>query len=85
MVFDAVEILGFLAFLSNVAGNLMLAWQTIWGWVVRLIAIVLWGAYALYTWDLPLIANAATFFCINLYGIWKWRKEARMRAMKPAV
>jgi nicotinamide riboside transporter PnuC len=72
-----VELLGYAAFVSNVAGNLMLAQQTIWGWVVRIVAILLWGAYGWSTADSPMIANACTFFCINCYGWWKWRRTAQ--------
>lgn len=73
------EVIGFSAFLTNVAGNLMLAWQTIWGWVVRLISISLWFAYAYDTASAPLIANAVTFFCINCFGIWKWKRDRKSK------
>lgn len=79
---DVVEVVGFLAFSTNVAGNLMLAWQTIWGWIVRLVSISLWFVYAVYGddgIDLPLTVNAVTFFCINLFGLWKWRREMQNR------
>lgn len=79
MTFDAFEIVGFLAFITNVAGNLMLAWQTVWGWVVRLVSISLWFVYAYSESSPSLIANAITFFGINLFGLWKWTREQKKR------
>lgn len=74
-----VDVVGFLAFLTNVAGNLLLASKTIWGWYVRIVSILLWLAYAYDTASMPLIANALTFFGINCYGLWKWKREARSK------
>ena len=74
---EVIEIVGFLAFLTNVAGNLMLAWQTIWGWVVRLVSISLWFVYAYSESSPSLIANAVTFFCINIFGLWKWKRAKK--------
>lgn len=65
---------GFAAFLSNVAGNLLLARKSEKGWPVRIGSILLWGAYGLRTASLPIMANAATFFVINIYGMWSWRR-----------
>lgn len=81
MTITFIEIVGFAAFLTNVAGNLMLVWQTAfgwYGWAMRILAIVLWFAYAFDTADLPLIANAVTFFCINCWGVWKWRRDRKL-------
>lgn len=77
-----MELVGYAAFATNVAGNLMLAWQTIWGWVVRLVSIMLWFAYAYSEADAPLIANACTFFCLNLFGLWKWTRERRKKTCR---
>ncbi|KKM72272.1 hypothetical protein LCGC14_1422200 [marine sediment metagenome] len=71
-----IEIVGFLAFALNVFGNLLLAWKRIEGWIVRIASIVLWGIYAYQIWSPSMIANAMTFFCINLYGWRKWADEA---------
>lgn len=79
-----IEIVGFLAFATNVAGNLMLAWQTIWGWVVRLVSISLWFVYAYNESSPSLIANAVTFFCINIFGLWKWRRDRERERGKPS-
>jgi hypothetical protein len=68
---------GFLSFLLNVAGNLFLAWKWRSGWVVRIVAILSWGLYGVQIRSNPIILNAVTFFCINCYGWWKWRKEER--------
>lgn len=77
MTLTVVDALGFAAFLANVAGNLMLAWQTIWGWVVRLVAISLWFAYGYEEASMPLLVNGVVFFVINCFGLWKWRRDRR--------
>lgn len=69
-----VEVVGFFAFLTNVGGNLLLAWKSRWGWVVRLVSITAWGFYAFDKSSPSLLANAVTFFAINCLGWWKWRK-----------
>lgn len=74
-----VEIVGFVAFALNVLGNYLLAVKSDRGWLVRLVSIVCWGVYGGKTQSWPMIANAVTFFGINCFGYWKWRKEARWR------
>lgn len=71
---------GYLSFLLNVAGNLFLAWKWRSGWVVRIVAIVSWGVYGVELGSKPIIANAVTFFCINCYGWYKWRKDEAKKA-----
>ena len=71
---------GFLSFILNVAGNMMLAWKWRSGWVVRIVAIVSWGIYGVQLASKPIMLNAVTFFCINCYGWWKWSRELRERA-----
>lgn len=70
-----VEIIGFLAFILNVVGTLLLAWKKRSGWVVRLVSIVLWGTYAAYIWSPSLLTNACTFFMINCVGFYKWSPQ----------
>lgn len=70
-----VDVIGFAAFLTNVAGNFMLVYKTVWGWVVRLVSISLWFVYGWGDDSLPNVANAVVFFFINCYGIYRWRKE----------
>lgn len=72
-----VDANGFLSFVLNVAGNLFLAWKWRSGWVVRIVAIVSWGIYGWQIASKPIILNAATFFCINVYGFCRWRREER--------
>jgi nicotinamide riboside transporter PnuC len=79
VTFTLTEANGFLSFLLNVAGNLMLAWKWRSGWAVRIVAIVSWGVYGWEIASRPIMLNAVTFFCINCYGWWKWRKEERER------
>lgn len=71
-----VTIVGFAAFATNVLGNVLLARKHISGWLVRLVSIVLWGIYGSKITSWPMVANAVTFFCINLYGFWNWRRAA---------
>lgn len=68
-----IDAFGFAAFVSNVWGNWLLAQKSRRGWVVRIVSIVLWGAYGSTLANVPMILNAATFFAINCYGWWKWR------------
>lgn len=72
-----LDAFGFAAFVSNVVGNIMLARLSRSGWYVRIGSILLWGAYGVTTKSLPIIANAATFFCINVYGLWSWTRDAK--------
>lgn len=70
--------IGYLAFVLNVVGNLLLAHRNIGGWVVRLVTNVLWVAYALQVSDGgPVALNHVVFFGINVYGFWKWRQRKR--------
>ena len=71
---------GFLSFALNVAGNMFLAWKWRSGWLVRIVAIVSWGIYGVQLASKPIVLNAVTFFCINCYGWWKWRKEEAVKA-----
>lgn len=64
---------GFVAFASNVVGNLMLTRKNRHGWPVRLGSIVCWGVYGIQTASLPVVANAATFLVINIIGWFSWR------------
>jgi hypothetical protein len=66
-----------LAFALNVWGNWLLAVKSERGWLVRIASIVLWGIYAGQTASIAMTANSITFFGINCFGYWKWRKEAR--------
>ena len=70
------NLLGLLAFALNVWGNLELTRKSARGWYVRIVAILFWGAYGLAAASWPNIVNAATFLCINGYGLWKWKREA---------
>lgn len=70
-----IEIVGIAAFVLNVVGNLLLARRSIRGWAVRIVSIVLWGVYAANILSLSLLLNAITFFGINCYGWWNWRRR----------
>ena len=69
-----VEGVGYLAFVLNVVGNLMLARLNVWGWIVRLVTNVAWIIYAVQVpGGGPMWMNHAAFFAINVYGWKKWR------------
>lgn len=73
----AVEITGYLATALNVAGNLMLAKQSVSGWLVRMLTNVVYVVYALQIEQgMPVVANHVLFFGINIYGFYSWRKAA---------
>lgn len=77
-----IEVVGFLAFITNVVGNLLLARKIIWAWPIRLVSIVLWGIYAWNTASPSLFANACTFFAINCYGWHHWHKHKDTRVIE---
>lgn len=74
MIWDAI---GFIAYATNVLGNLLLAWKRNDGWFVRLASNISWGAYGVHLASAPILFNTTTFFVINCFGWWKWRREAR--------
>lgn len=71
-----IAAIGYVAFVLNVAGNLMLARLNIWGWGVRLLTNVAWIAYAVQIpGGGPMWLNHIVFFGINIYGFWHWRRR----------
>lgn len=68
------ELLTWSAFILNVVGNILLARKKESGWWIRLAPNVLWFIFAVNIRSSAMLANSVTFFGINLYGIWKWRK-----------
>lgn len=69
-----VEVIGYVAFLTNVFGALLLARMNAWGWVARLVANVLWVAYAVQIeGGGPMWVNHLAFFGVNMYGFREWR------------
>lgn len=75
-LFTAKDIIGVLAFVLNVLGNLQLAYRSHYGWWTRLVAIVVWGVYAVVISNGPLLLNSLVFFGINSWGVWQWRKTS---------
>lgn len=71
------ETIGFVGFVTNIIGNLFLAWRWRSGWPVRLLPNVCWAAYSIHFWNVALLANSLTFFVINCMGWWKWSKAKK--------
>lgn len=76
------ELLGWIAFVLNVWGNLALTKQSNRGHVIRLCSNACWLVYAPYTEAWALFVNHLTFACINVLGWHRWRRieEARRAA-----
>lgn len=71
------ELVGFVGFVTNVLGNLLLAWKYKSGWGIRLVPNVCWAAYSIHFTNVALLLNSVTFFIINVIGWWKWSRSAR--------
>lgn len=71
-----IDLIGYVAFLTNVLGNLLLTRKNIAGWPVRIVSIVCWAVYGVSAESGPILVNAVTFLRINLYGWWNWRNLA---------
>ncbi len=68
------EVVGFGAYIANVVGNVLLIYKRGSGFDIRIVSIVLWGIYGLGELSPAVLANSITFFGINCYGAWKWRR-----------
>lgn len=71
----AVELVGIVAFLTNVWANILIARKAESGWVVRLVSNVWWLAFGIAAASLANVLNAVTFAAINVYGLLRWRRE----------
>ncbi len=69
------ESIGIAGFLTNVAGNMLLAHKSQRGWGIRILSNVLWLVYAGKTQSVAMLLNGVTFMGINIYGWVKWRRE----------
>lgn len=68
------ELVGFLAFGLNLAGNEMLTLKNRRGWHVRIWSNAAQFAYALLVWSPYLLVNAVTFGIQNLHGFARWKR-----------
>lgn len=68
------ELLGWVALILNVWGNLALAKKSTPGWIIRLVCNFAWIGYSIPFQTWPLLANHITFGFINVYGWLEWRK-----------
>ena len=71
------EVLGWVAAILNVVGNLMLTTKGTRGWIVRLVCNLTWMPYGVYTKAWALCANHMLFVGINAYGWWKWHRDEK--------
>lgn len=69
-------LLGWLAFVLNVWGNLALTTKGVRGWVIRVGSNLAWIPYGVYTSAWALTANHTLFMAINFYGWWRWTRGA---------
>jgi hypothetical protein len=67
------ELIGWVALLLNVWGNLALVKKSNSGWIIRLVCNVAWVAYSIFFAAWPLLANHLIFAGINYHGWWKWK------------
>lgn len=73
-----VTMVGFVAFVTNVWSNHLLARLKTGGWAVRLVTNVLWIVYSWHTWGgWPLMLNHLVFVYINIDGWISWRRAQR--------
>lgn len=72
LIFEAIGILGFAA---NVWANLLIAQKSETGWIVRLVANVLWLAYGIVVFSVANIVSSITFAAINVYGLRRWQRD----------
>jgi hypothetical protein len=75
------EAIGFAGFGTNVIGNILLTAKSQHGWWIRIVSNGLWLTYAGVTSSFAVTANAVVFSLINVYGWWKWSREARCAAL----
>lgn len=69
------NILGWVAAVLNVWGNLALTTKGLRGWIIRIACNLCWMPYGIYTRAWALCANHLLFVAINSYGWWKWRRD----------
>jgi hypothetical protein len=70
-----IEVVGIVAFATNVWANLLIARKSETGWIVRLVSNAFWLAFGIAALSLANILNAVTFAAINVYGLRRWRRE----------
>lgn len=69
------NILGWVAAVLNVWGNLALTKKGLSGWIIRIACNLCWLPYGIYTRAWALCGNHLLFVAINAYGFWKWRRD----------
>ncbi len=64
--------IGYLAVTLCVAGMLLLARHSPWGWFVHCAGILCWLTFALLMRSGPLLADALVYVGVDVYGAWRW-------------
>lgn len=70
-----IEVVGIVAFLTNVWANLLIARKSERGWTIRLVSNAWWLAFGIAAGSIANVLNAVTFAGINVYGLVRWRRE----------
>lgn len=69
------EVVGLVAFATNVWANILIARKSETGWLVRLVSNAFWLAFGIAALSVANMLNAVTFAAINIYGLRRWRRE----------
>lgn len=69
------EIIGWIALILNIIGNLALAKKSISGWIVRLACNAAFIIYSYFFNVYPLLVNHIIFAFVNIYGWLEWKKS----------
>lgn len=83
-----VGVIGWFGCAAGVLGSLMLAMRKDWsgyGWVLFLVANVLWALYGVLTHSRSLVTQQAFFTFTSLVGIWQWLIQPRLAAYRLRV
>ena len=73
---DAISLtIGLVAWATNLGGNVLVMLKRSSGWAVRIISILLWGAYGITDTSLPNLLNSISFLIFNVYAWRRWRIE----------
>lgn len=73
-----IDIMSILGMLFSIAGNLLLARKSAIGFWCFLLGNIMWIGYSLmFNLNVPMIMQYSIFSVINVYGIYRYRKDKR--------